>query len=69
MRLNSALYDSRAKILGLSDREVARRSGVHYVTISRWRSGSAPGIDSLAALAQVLGVDRWSDLVEDSPEK
>jgi transcriptional regulator with XRE-family HTH domain len=51
---------------GISQRELARRSGVHYMSIYQWEAGKhRPRFDQMRAVARALGVSMDDiDLVE-----
>ena len=56
----------RREAAGLSQRELAERSGVHEISISRWETGAQtrPLLDSVAKLARALAC-RIEDLASD----
>lgn len=43
--------------LNLTLREVGERSGIHFVTISRYEQGAIPTVDAVYRLARVYGVE------------
>ena len=51
----NVLRDLRTR-RGLSVRQLAARSGVHYTTLSRFENGLAPREAHVRALADALGV-------------
>lgn len=51
-------FIERRRALGLSQREVARRSGIGQATISEWEAGHlCLSLGALARLAEVLGLE------------
>lgn len=68
LRLNLRPFRERA---GLSQAELARRSGVPQPSISRYETGTAPTVrlEHLARIAAVLGVRQPGDLLRAAPKK
>lgn len=50
------LRAERARV-NLTLREASERSGVHYVSISRYEQGKIPTLEALYRLAEVYGVE------------
>lgn len=50
------LRAERARV-NLTLREAAERSGVHYVSISRYEQGKLPTLEALYSLAEAYGVE------------
>jgi transcriptional regulator with XRE-family HTH domain len=67
LRVNLRPFRERA---GLSQSELARRSGVPQPAISRYEAGGTPTIrlEHLARLAAALGVRRPGDLLAATPK-
>jgi len=58
----------------LTLREAADKSGVHYVSISRYEQGKLPTLDALFKLAEAYGIDAGallppSESVADAPKR
>lgn len=53
------LRAERARV-NLTLREAGERSGVHYVSISRYEQGKLPTLDALYKLAEAYGVEPGS---------
>ena len=69
----SRLRAERARV-NLTLREAAERSGVHYVSISRYEQGKLPPLELLYRLAETYGIEATALLppltsVADTPKK
>ena len=63
-QISARLRVERARA-NLSLREAAAKSGVHYVSISRYEQGKWPPLQALYLLARAYGVDVATFLVPD----
>ncbi len=70
MALNLALARRKRRWLDLTQAEVARRIGVHEVTLSKWERGEQePKVTDAAAWAKALDLELADLLAEPTPEE